>query len=98
VRIEFHPHADAELAATIEYYNAAAHGLGNRFYDEVMGRLEWIAQNPKTPRLRRDYRRVNLRVFPYYLAYALDRDLIWVIAVGHANRKPEYWRKRIAAR
>jgi len=42
---------------------------------EVDDHLRWIAANPTLPRLRPvDYRRVNLKVFPYYIAYALRDD------------------------
>lgn len=47
------------------------------------------------PRLRRNYRRVNLRVFPFYVAYVAENDLIWVLAVAHGYRKPGYWSDRM---
>ena len=44
------------------------------------------------PRLRPGgYRWVNLRVFPNYLAYIVHNAQIWVLAVAHTYRKPEYW-------
>ena len=41
------------------------------------------------------YRRVNLRVFPYFVAYVSSGDTIWVLAIGHVRRRPEYWIKRL---
>ena len=59
---------------------------------EVDDHLRWIAANPTLPRLRPgDYRRVNLKVFPYYIAYALRHDSAVVLAIAHAQRQPEYW-------
>jgi hypothetical protein len=47
-------------------------GLGDRFWREVDAHIRWILANPVAARLRRgDYRRVNLEVFPYYIAYAI---------------------------
>ena len=44
------------------------------------------------PRLRpRGYRRVNLKVFGYYIAYDIWADTIWILAIAHARRRPEYW-------
>jgi len=69
--------------------------LGERFYDEVMASLDWITENPEIPGLRKNYRRVNLKVFPFYIAYVIEGDLVSVLAVAHGKRKPGYWRKRM---
>ena len=95
MRIELHPEADAEFAAQIEHYEHEQQGLGKRFYHDVIASLEWIAVNPTVPRLRKTYRRFNLKVFPFFIAYVAERDLIRVLSVAHSRRKPEYWKKRI---
>jgi hypothetical protein len=54
--------------------------------------ITWIAGNPEAPRLRDGgYRRVNLSVFPYYLAYIVRDPVIWILSVAHGHRSPEYW-------
>ena len=94
--MELHPEADAEFAAQIEYYEDEQPGLGRRFYGEVIGCLDWIAANPTLPRLRKDHRRLNLKVFPFYVAYVVEGDLVWVLAIAHSHRRPGYWRERLA--
>ena len=70
--IEFLPEAKAELLDAVAYYEGELPGLGQRFWDEIDHHIEWIAENPRVPRLRAGgYRRVNLSVFPYYLAYII---------------------------
>ncbi len=96
MRIELHPEADAEFAAQVEYYENEQPGLGQRFHREIIGSLNWIAANPTRPRLRKDHRRVNLKVFPFYVAYAVEGELVWVLAIAHGYRRPGYWRKRLA--
>jgi toxin ParE1/3/4 len=96
VRVELHPEADAEFAAQIEYYEEAEAGLGQRFYREVIGCLDWIAANPTLPRLRKGFRRVNLKVFPFYIAYVTEGDYVWVLAVAHGYRRPRYWMNRMS--
>jgi hypothetical protein len=66
-----------------------------RFYQGVLDTLEWIGKNPTLPRLRKNYWRVNLKAFPFYIAYVLEEDLIWVLAIAHGNRKPHYWKSRM---
>ena len=95
MRVELHPEADAEFAAQVEYYEDAQPGLGRRFYRQVIGCLDWIAANPTLPRLRKNYRRVNLKVFPFHIAYVAEADLVWVLAVAHGPRRPDYWKNRV---
>ncbi len=86
------PQASREVADAVEYYEGEEAGLGERLWREVDDHLRWIAANGTLPRLRPgDYRRVNLRVFPYYIAYALRADSAVVLAIAHARRQPEYW-------
>jgi len=92
MRLILLPQASGELADAVEYYEGEEAGLGERLWLEVDDHLRWIAANPTLPRLRPgDYRRVNLNVFPYYLAYALRDDSVVVLAIAHAHRRPEYW-------
>jgi len=95
VRVELHPEAEAEFAAQVDYYEEQQPGLGERFDREVIGCLDWIAKNPTVPRLRKAYRRVNLKVFRFYLAYVIEGEMIWVLAVAHGSRKPGYWTDRM---
>ena len=95
MRVELHPEADLEFAKQIDYYDEREAGLGQRFYREVIGCLNWIGLNPMVPRLRKTYRRVNLKVFPFYVAYVTQGDLVWVLAVAHGNKKPGYWKDRM---
>ena len=95
MRIELHPEVDAEFAAEVEYYDRKEPGLGQRFYHEVLSYLDWIAEHPTIPRLRKDHRRVNLKVFNHYIAYVIEKDFIWVLAVAHGSMRPRYWRNRL---
>ena len=95
MRIELHPEADDEFSAQVWYYDERQEGLGQRFYREVIGQLDWILEYPMIPRLRKRYRRVNLKVFPFYIAYVIKEDLVWVLAVAHARRRPRYWVHRL---
>lgn len=95
MKIELHPSADEELAAQVAYYEDQEPGLGQRFYAEVVAHLEWIAANPEVARMRGAYRRVNLKLFPFYLAYVAAQDRIWVLAVAHGSKRPGYWTDRM---
>ena len=66
-----------------------------RLKEEVRVAIHWIQTNPEVPRLRaKGYRRVNLKVFRFYVAYFIWVDTIWVLAIAHGGRRPEYWLQR----
>lgn len=84
--------AAAEFSEAIGRYESIESGLGIRFKEEVKSVVDWIADQPGLPRVRsKGYRRVNLKVFPYYIAYILHEDMIWVLAIAHSARLPDYW-------
>lgn len=87
--------ADREFNESVDYYESREPGLGLRFRTEAQSVFERILRNPELPRLRRDlYRRVNFPVFTHYAAYIIRFEVIWVVAIAHAHRKPEFWLTR----
>lgn len=91
--------AEMEFWASVRFYESQKPGLGLRFKQETARSLAQIAADPtRSPLRRKGYRRVNLSVFPHYIAYAIRSDVVWVVAIGHAHRRPEYWLERIKDR
>lgn len=87
--------AEEELNEAVAYYEGIEPDLGTRLKEEVRAALQWIGVNPDVPRMRpKGYRRLNLKVFPYYIAYFAWADVIWILAIAHACRRPEYWLSR----
>ena len=87
--------AEEELDEAVDYYEKRAAELGTRFKHEARRVIQWIGEHPEVPRLRpKGYRRVNLKVFPYYIAYFIWSDTVWILAVAHGRKRPEYWIKR----
>ncbi|MGI8436964.1 MAG: type II toxin-antitoxin system RelE/ParE family toxin [Chthoniobacterales bacterium] len=88
--------AAREFAESVAYYEAKESDLGWRFRNEVVEAVARIERNPELPRLRpRGYRRHNLHAFPHYIAYVIRDGIIWVVAIAHAHRRPEFWLGRI---
>ena len=93
--VHFVEEAQREFLDAISYYEEARAGLGRRFKDEVDRSILWIAGHPELYRPRPGgYRRINLRVFPYYVPYIVREQTVWVLAVAHGNRRPLYWISR----
>ena len=90
--IRFVEEAQSELLDAISHYEEARAGLGRRFKDEVDRNILWIADHPELYHPRSgSYRRINLRVFPYYIPYIVRGQTLWVLAIAQASRKPRYW-------
>jgi len=89
------PQAADEFDDAVAHYDDKQPGLGQRFRDEVDGHVQWIVGHPEIPRLRSGgYRRVNLKIFPHYIAYLQLGETVWVLAIAHGHREPEYWINR----
>ena len=95
MNLEVLQEAEAELNEAVAHYEEIEPGLGLRLKEEARKTLVWIREHPELPRLRpKGYRRVNLKVFRYYVAYHIWADTIWVLAIPHGHRRPEYWIQR----
>ena len=93
--VGYHPLANQELAATSLFYHRQAAGLGGEFLDEVAHTEQVLLAFPLTGRpLRGLIRRFGLRRFPYDLIYEVRADQLYVLAVAHQRRKPDYWADR----
>ena len=92
----FHPEADEEFRAAIEYYEACQYGLGQDFYFEVKSTIGRILQFPHAwPVLHGDVRRCLTNRFPYGILYSIEKNSIFVLAVMHLRRDPDYWKHRL---
>ena len=90
--IRFLEEAQREFLEAISGYEEARGGLGRRFKDEVERCISRVAEQPELYRLRSGvFRRSNLHIFPYYIPYVVREEVLWVLAVAHASRKPQYW-------
>ena len=97
--IRFVEEARREFLDAISHYEDARGGLGQRFKEEVDRCILWTADHSELYRLRPGaYRRVNLRVFPYYIPFVVRGQNLWILAIAHGNRKPQYWISRGEAR
>ena len=91
----FHPEAEAEFLAAIEYYEDCERGLGVDFAVEVRAAVDRAARHPRAwPVLEDEIRRCRTSRFPYGVVYAEEPDGVCVLAVMHLHRDPDYWKRR----
>jgi plasmid stabilization system protein ParE len=99
MRYEFHPEAELELYEAAQRYEAEISGLGIRFGDEVERVVGLLLEYPEMgARVDDNLRHFVLRRFPFSVVYAVAVDCIYIVAIAHGSREPEYWRLRVQDR
>jgi len=92
----FHPQAEAEFLHAIDYYENCREGLGYEFVVEVYSAIERILAHPKAWQiLEEDVRRSQVNRFPYGVLYAEEKEGVFILAIMHLHRDPDYWKERL---
>lgn len=95
--VELHPEAQQELSEQALFYEHRESGLGFLFIDAIEAALEILAIQPYIgQQVDQIFRAVVLVDFPFTLVYTLEPERIWIIAVAHQSRLPDYWRPRVS--
>jgi len=93
--IVYHSAVREEVLAAVRYYEDQADGLGLRFIEDFDSAIADIRKHCSAwPYIDRNYRKHQLRHFPYGIIYRIKKDHIRVLAVMHLHRKPGYWKRR----
>ena len=96
MNFHFHPEADEEFIEAAAYYEQCEPGLGLDFSREVHSSIQNILSYPKMwPELDEDVRRCLVHRFPFGVLYSIEPDGIFILAVMHLHRDPDYWRHRL---
>ena len=92
----FHPEADDEFFHTVEYYENRDFGLGIDFSREIQAAIQNIIDYPKMwPKMDDEVHRYLCHRFPYGILYSIETDCIFILAVMHLHRDPDYWKHRL---
>ncbi len=95
IEIKFHADARQELRQAARSYERQVEGLGFAFTDEVERTVELIQESPGIgSAVWQHYRRVFVRRFPYPVVYREFENKLFVVAVAHHRRRPNYLRVR----
>lgn len=93
--IEFHPEAQAELEDARSWYRERSQVAARAFATEVARAIRSIAQSPEAwPQTRSNERRFVFKRFPYSIIYRVRQNDVFITALAHQRRRPNYWRGR----
>ena len=94
--IIFHPEAQEELNSSIDFYYSQIDGLGLEFLEEIELSIEKIKEFPERwQKKHNSIRHYLLQQFPFTIFYISEPNCIYIVAISHQKRKPEYWIERI---
>lgn len=87
-RLLVRPFAKLDLAEAALWYHEQRSGLGDEFLEEIDGTLKQIKERPESFPVshKDDIRRALVNRFPYAVFFAVNQQLIAVIAVFHTSR------------
>lgn len=92
----FHPEAKTEFNEGIDYYEKCESGLGYDFAIEVFANIQNIVNYPAAwPIIEEGIHRCLVSRFPYGVIYSINQDEIFILAVMHLRRHPDYWKSRL---
>lgn len=92
MEVIFSEFAKLELEDADLYYEFQQAGLGTRFKLSVKESIKRILQFPFSwPFEKDEIRKCILSRFPYKILYSIEEDHIFIIAIAHTHRKPNYW-------
>ncbi len=100
MNFEGHPEAVAEVREAAAWYEDQRRGLGLEFLtalDEAVALLRGFPQLGHRVMLdgsSSEFRSLRLNRFPYCIIY-VPGDPLYVIAVAHMKRRPDYWHRRV---
>jgi toxin ParE1/3/4 len=94
VRIRISASARKELVNAIDYHNTEKARLGEELADEIEQAVRLIAERPMVGSdIGEGERKFTVDRFRYSVIYRIEQKTVYVLAIAHHRRKPNYWRE-----
>ena len=94
-QLRFHSGARAEFRESALFYDGELPGLGAEFVAEVERTIQLIVTHPNIGSLLwGNFHRALVRRFPFAVIYRAKDEVVYIVAVAHQRRRPNYWRSR----
>jgi len=95
-RLRIQSQAQQEINEAFDWYFKRSPEAADAFLTEIGASFVQIASRPRRyPAYTKNTRRRVLANFPYSVIFLEKDDVILVVAIAHAKRRPGYWRERI---
>jgi toxin ParE1/3/4 len=95
VELRYHPEALVELRESADYYSARSLRASQQFAAAVDRAVDAIHAEPfRFGRVNNADRARRVERFPFQIIYRVLGDVLFIVAVAHAKRRPGYWKRR----
>jgi toxin ParE1/3/4 len=96
VSFAFHPGAEEEFCEAVAFYEECEPGLGLDFSCEIYAGIRNALDYPfMWPKIDDEIRRCLVHRFPYGVLYSIEPEGIFILAIMHLHRAPDYWKHRL---
>jgi plasmid stabilization system protein ParE len=94
--LRIHPEASEELEEVLQRLADDTLWQAGRFADIYHSALKKICSHPECSHyVWQEFRRFNLRPFSVALIYRHRENEIFLVALMHERRDPDYWKSRV---
>ena len=91
----YHKAARQDFMEAVAWYEEKSPGKGLDFANAFVNTLHKIAANPDIYRkVFKDFRKISMPDFPYYIIYKIRKKTIYILAIYH-NKRQKYWEQRV---
>lgn len=91
------PEAQADLDAALDWYGEqGGQELKGRFFAAYLEARHRICDTPEIfPFSFEQFRKARLKAFPFKIIYRVEKDTVYIVAVAHDKRGPDFWKGRV---
>jgi plasmid stabilization system protein ParE len=94
--VAYHRLDASELIESAEFYERRNPTLGEVFVSTVEATLPRIQRQPGLGKPGKfETRSWKTKRFPFRIVYLEQSERIWIVAVAHLSRRPDYWMRRL---
>lgn len=95
-KLKISPDAEMEFREASEFYRSISPLLKSKFIEKYKSTIKYISMYSEgSPLLEPGIRHHVMDIFPFSVVYIIREDFIYIIAVTHHSRHPDYWKDRI---
>lgn len=95
MKLSYHNLAEAEIDNSLSWYKERSEQAFDQFRIRLASALSFIVQSPERfPRVNNEFRSARVNKFPYKIIFRVEQGTVFVIALAHDKRDPEYWKDR----
>jgi plasmid stabilization system protein ParE len=96
-KVKIEPEALADIQEITDWYNETQTGLGSRFQNTAIKRINSLNKNPQIYAIRyKEIRCVDIKKFPYMAHFFIndENNTVEVLAVISTDRNPKIWQDK----